>query len=301
MKSVGTESRKCSREFGKMFRFELRQMDIRTFRAESFEKALDLAQTELGPDVRVLHARDVGKPSLFGFISRKRIVEITASPNFEESRRTARWEQVLFERLEFEGPISAFKDDECKIIAMIGGSGVGKTSMISKLAIKHREKKIGLISVDTHRPGANRPLADFAKALDIPCEIVLDLPGMEEAKTRFEDRDFLFIDTPGTQIANTDSLQETCEFLDIAMVHEVHLVLPCTATATALRKSVRRFAPLGISGITLSKFDEAADIENLLPFFETNEFPLRYLSYGPSLSGDFEPASSDFFLNLLKK
>lgn len=273
-------------------------MDIRTFRAKTFPEALATLRAELGPEAEILHARELEKPAMLGLFGKNRLVEITAATrpmqNFDENRLIR-----AVENLEYGGPLRAFAGDSCKTIAIIGPNGAGKTSMISKLAIVHRHRSIGMISVDTHRPGANRVLLEFAEALNFSCEVVIDIPGMYRAAAKFSGCDFVFIDTPGIPRGDEKAMHELCEFLDVAMVNEVHLLLPSNGSAAFLRSTLRRFERLRPTGLSFSKFDELDDLSDLVPVLESCELPLRYVSTGPSLSKEIAVAAPEFFRKTL--
>ena len=126
-------------------------------------------------------------------------------------------------------------------MALIGPTGVGKTTTIAKLAatLKLRESHtVGLITIDTYRIAAVDQLKKYADILDIPLRVVGSPEELRAAIEAMSDREFILIDTAGRSPSDTLKLQELKNFLNIAGPDEVHLVLSSTATQESVMQTI---------------------------------------------------------------
>src|SRR5690606_19480349 len=91
--------------------------------------------------------------------------------------------QLLEDELHTTGPITV-SGTGCRVVAMVGPTGVGKTTTIAKLAANYRlreKKRVGLITVDTYRVAAVEQLRTYADIIDLPMEVVATPREMREA------------------------------------------------------------------------------------------------------------------------
>src|SRR5205814_3333270 len=112
------------------------------------------------------------------------------------------------------------------VVALIGPTGVGKTTTIAKLAanLKLREKrKIGLITIDTYRIAAIDQLKKYADILGSPLRVVGNADDLRDAVKSMADCEFVLIDTAGRSPKDTMKLNELKTFLEAAGADEVHL------------------------------------------------------------------------------
>ena len=111
----------------------------------------------------------------------------------------ARVAQLLEDEISVTGPIST-ATDKCRLVALVGPTGVGKTTTIAKLAANHRlreKKRVGLITVDTYRVAAVEQLRTYADIIDLPMEVVATPREMREAVSRMRHLDLVLMDTAG--------------------------------------------------------------------------------------------------------
>src|SRR5207237_1780375 len=129
--------------------------------------------------------------------------------------------EKLAEQLEklmpVSGPIVRKKLVGPHIVALIGPTGVGKTTTIAKLAahLKLREShSVGLITIDTYRIAAVDQLKKYADILDIPLRVVASPEELRAAIDAMSDREFIRVDTAGRSPADTLTLPELKNFLN---------------------------------------------------------------------------------------
>lgn len=178
---------------------------------------------------------------------------------------------------------------EQRIVALVGPTGVGKTTTIAKLAANFRlkqQQRVGMITVDTYRIAAVEQLRTYAEIINVPMEVVSTPREMRDAVRRLRDLDLLLIDTAGRSPRDELKLQELRAMLGEAQPDEVHLVLSATASANSLVKSAEQFAGVGTTALTLTKLDESHGLGCLLPLLRTARLPLSYLTHGQNVPQD---------------
>ncbi|MCR5164636.1 MAG: flagellar biosynthesis protein FlhF [Thermoguttaceae bacterium] len=201
-------------------------------------------------------------------------------------------QQLVAEEIRTAGPIRVTPGKR-HTVALVGPTGVGKTTTIAKLAIDYRQKKncqVGLITLDLSRMGAVEQLQTFADVIGIPMLCAATRRQMKDAIERMADFDLVLIDTAGQSRAGEMTLQEMHVLFEAAQVDETMLVLASTARSRLLTKTVQSFAPIGVTSLVLTKLDEALGLGNLYPLLQSTTLPISYLTNGQKVPDDFEPA-----------
>jgi flagellar biosynthesis protein FlhF len=204
----------------------------------------------------------------------------------------ARIAQLLERDIRVAGPI-ATDADRCRVVALVGPTGVGKTTTIAKLAANYRlrEKlRVGLITVDTYRVAAVEQLRTYADIIDLPMEVVATPREMREAVHRMNHLDLVLMDTAGRSPRDEVQIQELKSMLGEAEADEVHLVLSSTAGAKSLISTAERFADVGTTAILLTKLDEAHSLGHLVSLVRGCELPISYLTDGQDVPDDIQVA-----------
>jgi flagellar biosynthesis protein FlhF len=210
----------------------------------------------------------------------------------DASRIKARVAQLLEHDIRVSGPI-ATDVDRCRVVALVGPTGVGKTTTIAKLAANYRlrEKlRVGLITVDTYRVAAVEQLRTYADIIDLPMEVVATPREMREAVHSMSHLDLVLMDTAGRSPRDEVKIQELKSMLAEAEPDEVHLVLSSTAGAKSLISTAEQFAHVGTTAMLLTKLDEAHSLGHLVSLVRKCDLPISYLTDGQDVPDDIQVA-----------
>jgi flagellar biosynthesis protein FlhF len=204
----------------------------------------------------------------------------------------ARVAQLLEDEIRVAGPIVT-DADKCRVVALVGPTGVGKTTTIAKLAANYRlreKRRVGLITVDTYRVAAVEQLRTYADIIDLPMEVVATPREMREAVARMSHLDLVLMDTAGRSPRDEIKIQELKSMLGEAEPDDVHLVLSSTAGAKSLIGTTERFAEVGTTAILLTKLDEATSLGHLVSLVRECRLPISYLTDGQNVPDDIQVA-----------
>ena len=189
-----------------------------------------------------------------------------------------------------------------RIVALLGTTGVGKTTTLAKIAAKfvlEQRVNAALIPADTYRISAVEQLKTYSDILELPLEIVYNPAELASAIERHRDKDLILIDTAGRSQHNEYQLRELEEFLRVNPRIEKHLVISATTKFTDARHIMNKFAQVEPDRIIFTKIDETASLGMIINLLRDNRYSLSYITTGQSVPDDIERASSDVLANLL--
>ena len=189
---------------------------------------------------------------------------------------------------------------ESKVVALVGATGVGKTTTIAKLAARLRmsfDMKIALISADAYRVGAGYHLQTYATLLNIPFRTVASSSKsvarqLSDAVNGLSDFDLILVDTSGCGPREKGRIEDLEESLSLIPDAEKMLVLPAPSNDFDLHAAAHAFEAVDYSRIILSKVDESGFIGPVLNTAHELEKPIAFITTGQRVPEDIEPASA---------
>ena len=202
----------------------------------------------------------------------------------------ARLLRLLEEEIRVTGPIRVLAGQQ-RIIALVGPTGVGKTTTSAKLAAQfqlHEQLHVGLLTVDSPRNVGADQLRTYAQRLGTPWEVATNSRELQTALERLQHCDLILIDTVGRSPADTIRLQELKSLLAEATTDEIHLVLSSTTSPAQMRKSIEQFGRLGLDSLIVTKTDEASSLGQVIACQRATRLPLSYLTMGREVSDNLE-------------
>ncbi len=181
-----------------------------------------------------------------------------------------------------------------RVVALVGPTGVGKTTTVAKLAANFKLAhglRTGLVTVDTYRIAAVEQLRTYAEIIDLPLAVA-NAPGeMRRAIEELGDVDLVLIDTAGRSPRDEVKIRELADFLSAVRPDETHLVLSAVAGERSLRAAVERFSIVRADRLILTKLDEADGLGGVLSVLGHADRPVSYLTTGQAVPDDIEPAN----------
>jgi len=190
-----------------------------------------------------------------------------------------------------------------KIVAVVGPTGVGKTSTIARLsaAAMTREKKqqVALITLDEERIGAIEQIMVYSKILGIPFKAVSNRRELKKWVDKFSNCNLIFIDTPGIQLKNQQHMAEIKEIFDKINDIECHLVMSAATNEKTLRNTLENYKIFNISRLIFTKLDECSTFGSIMNQLYRTKIPVSYFTNGPQIPENIEAATLEKLIDLI--
>ncbi|MDR6936598.1 flagellar biosynthesis protein FlhF [Luteibacter sp. 3190] len=181
------------------------------------------------------------------------------------------------------------------VTALVGTTGVGKTTTIAKLAaravLRHGASNVALISADQYRIGAGAQLEHYGRLLGVRVFNAHDATSLRNVLLQLRGRHTVLVDTAGLA-GNDPKLQQQFETLRATSDVRVCLVLAANAQAQAIDNAIRAYAPLAPQSAILTKLDEAPLIGGALSAVIRHGMPLDYTTDGQRVPEDIATADA---------
>ncbi|MCK5070542.1 MAG: flagellar biosynthesis protein FlhF [Desulfocapsa sp.] len=187
-------------------------------------------------------------------------------------------------------------------IALVGPTGVGKTTTLAKIAANYLSKeslKIAFITIDTYRIAAIEQLKVYGDIMNIPVEVVLNPEQLENALLKFRDKDLVLIDTAGRSPQDNFCIEELSSFFQPELFIEKHLVLSATTRENELFNAIHRFSVLGLDNTIITKIDECTSLGILLDIQIREKIPYSFITNGQKVPEDIMEADKNILTQLI--
>ena len=197
---------------------------------------------------------------------------------------------------------AAATDGRPRTIALVGPTGVGKTTTIAKLAAIYKLRqgmKVGLVTTDTYRIAAVEQLRTYANIIGIDLRVALTPREMQNALAEHADCDVVLIDTAGRSQRDATKLDDLRAFLDAANPHETHLVLSGASSEAVIVESASRFEVANPDRVIFTKLDEMVHFGVLVNTARAIGAELSYVTTGQEVPDHIEPSSANRLAKLI--
>jgi flagellar biosynthesis protein FlhF len=180
------------------------------------------------------------------------------------------------------------------VVAMVGPTGVGKTTLIAKLAarwvLRHGARDLALVSTDCIRIGAQEQIHTLGRLLGVPAYSIDGAADLTELLDRLGERRLVLIDSAGLSQRDPRLPEELESLSNTSDRLETTLVLSAAAQAGAIEEALVRFAPARPTTCCVTKLDEATSLGGTMSALIRSKLPLAYLSDGQQVPEDLSPA-----------
>ena len=190
-----------------------------------------------------------------------------------------------------------------KIVAFIGPTGVGKTTTIAKLAAKfalEKDADVGMITADTYRIAAVQQLETYSEIMNIPLKVVYNEKELKETLNgKFGNHDLIFIDTAGSSWTDKMQLGRLKGFTTKNLVDETHLLVSLNTKREDIDNVMKHFSNLKPDKILLTKVDETSTYGDIINMRKKYELPYSYITFGQDVPDDITVAKEEKLLEFL--
>jgi len=184
--------------------------------------------------------------------------------------------------------------DQGGIVALVGSTGVGKTTSIAKLAaryvLRHGQRHVALVTTDSYRIGAHEQLMTYGRLLGIPVQVASDHNELRTTLNSLADKRLVLIDTAGMSQRDVRLTEQFTTLADSGIPIRTLLVLSATLHPSVLDETVRAFSAVPIEGAILTKLDEAASLGGVLSAVIKQHLPLMFTTNGQRVPEDLHTA-----------
>ncbi len=182
------------------------------------------------------------------------------------------------------------------IHAFIGASGVGKTTLLAKLAThsaRNRNEKMGVIRIQITSDESVDSLSIFSKALHVPYRVVTSAEELQVAIQDMSQCNRIFIDTPSISLRDQGSIQRLSGILSSTPQIKKHLVLSCTTRDLETQEQARIYSQLKPESILFSRMDETFSFGAIYSISSRLRLPVSIFSTGRKVTGEWETATAE--------
>ena len=180
------------------------------------------------------------------------------------------------------------------IVAVMGATGVGKTTTVAKLAaryiLQHGTKSVGLISADNQRVASHAQLRSYARILGVPIRTVSDVESLQDAISGFHDKQLILIDTAGMGASEMQLNTQLAQIKEGRRHVRPYLVMATNSQRGVLTETSHAFANIDLAGCIFSKVDETTSLGGAISVAIEANIPVAYLCDGQAVPDDLHRA-----------
>jgi flagellar biosynthesis protein FlhF len=204
------------------------------------------------------------------------------------------WAAGVLERNLITGEREAALEDLGGVFALIGATGVGKTTSTAKLAAafaaRHGAANLGLITLDAYRVGAHEQLRTYGRILGVPVHTAHDKASLEDLLELLSAKKMVLIDTAGMAQRDTRT-RELLEMLSHRSINRL-LVVNAASQGETIEEVLAAYGAAGCRGVVISKMDEAVKLGPALDAMIRHKLRIVAVANGQRVPEDWHRLSA---------
>jgi len=228
--------------------------------------------------------------------SRRLALELAQRGGVEEAFEDA-WKQV---RQVLTSQLPVVDDpllDHGGVVALVGPTGVGKTTTIAKLAarfrLRHGPRRIALVTTDNYRIAAHEQLSTYARILGVPVRVAANPDELHAILRSFSDKQLVLIDTAGMSQRDARLAKQFSLLGDSEIAIETCLVLSAASQLPSLYEAMDAYAEFRPKAAIVTKLDEAGCLGPILSALVERGLPAAFMTDGQQVPEDLHPACAE--------
>lgn len=190
--------------------------------------------------------------------------------------------------------------DRGGVYALVGPTGVGKTTTTAKLAarcvVRHGADKVVLLTTDSYRIGGHEQLRIYGKLLGVPVRTIKDSEDLQLTLSELRGKHMVLIDTVGMGQRDQMVTEQVAMLCDCGFDVKRLLLLNATSNGGTLDDVVRAYQGTGLSGCIITKVDEAASLGMVLDTVIRRRLALYFVTNGQKVPEDLHQTNSQYLL-----
>jgi flagellar biosynthesis protein FlhF len=236
--------------------------------------------------VRHLVTKELVKLGFQESVAQQLVVNISAHADVEQAK-------LMLAATMLERITSTSNDvlEKGGVVALLGPTGVGKTTTVAKLAARYAmrfgREQVAMITTDSYRIGAYEQLNTYGKIMGCPVSVAKDAQQLADAIYQYRDKRLVLIDTAGMgqrDIRLNEQLTTLMSSSHVAI--RSYLVLAATSQRKVLEEAIIQFRKIPLAGCIVTKMDEAIGASEILSVAIGNALPIGYLTNGQRVPED---------------
>ncbi len=184
--------------------------------------------------------------------------------------------------------------DRGGVVALVGATGVGKTTTIAKLAaryaLRHGNRAVAFVTTDHYRVAAHEQLRSYARIMGVPMVVATDAPALQTALDNLADKRLILIDTAGMSQRDMALHEQLALLTSGSRPIDTWLTLASNAQRGVLGEIVQAWCKVPLSGCILTKIDETTSLGGALSAAIEHDLPVAYTSDGQRVPEDLHAA-----------
>lgn len=176
------------------------------------------------------------------------------------------------------------------VVALVGPTGVGKTTTIAKLAakfiLKHSPRQVALITTDNFRIGAHEQLTIYARILNVPIKSAANAQELRTLINGFYDKKLILIDTAGMASNDMRLAQQLMMLQDHNIPVKSYLVMSATMQYKAMQAIIAAFQMVEPTACIITKMDEADSKGAVISTLIERQLPVAFITNGQQVPED---------------
>ncbi len=179
-------------------------------------------------------------------------------------------------------------------VALIGPTGVGKTTTIAKLAarytLRHGRGRVALVSTDCYRIAGHEQLRTFARILEVPMHIAKDAESLHNILYGLQDKDLVLIDTAGMSQRDMRLCEQFAMFNNKAEQIKSYLVMAANTQRAVVEEVIESCREASPTACIVTKVDETTSLGGIVSASIEHRLPIAYLADGQRVPEDLHVA-----------